>query len=235
MRTSAVTDARSEILASVRRSLALGVYLPEPAATPKPDLSDWAADRPGTRAAQFQSELERLGGRVWVEPATAAAGRVRALVKERGGTQLAAWGGEHLPVPGLLEHLRRQGIAGADPHIPRAEPERSQRLAEVERLSIGLTGADAALADTGTLVLRSGPGRPRLASLSVTTHIAVLTIDRVHASLGAWLRLEPQAAQWMRMASNVTLISGPSRTADIEMTLTVGVHGPRELLVVLVK
>ena len=91
------------------------------------------------------------------------------------------------------------------------------------------------LTDTGTLALWSGPGRPRLASLSVRTHVALLDPRRLYASWAAWLQTEgPSAAERLTRASNLSLISGPSRTGDIEMTLTVGVHGPGQVIVILV-
>ena len=119
--------------------------------------------------------------------------------------------------------------------MPPDEPARSAALARVEQVTFGLTGADAAFADTGTLALLTGPGRPRLASLSVRTHVALLDPQRLYGSWAAWLAADgPAATRRLAAASNLTLITGPSRTADIEMTLTVGVHGPGEVIVALV-
>jgi L-lactate dehydrogenase complex protein LldG len=140
-----------------------------------------------------------------------------------------------LPVPGVLDTLRAGGINILDGALPHEEPARSAALATVESVTFGLTGADAAFADTGTLALMSGPGRPRLASLSVRTHVALLDPRRLYPSWAAWLVVEGAGAQGrLASASNLTLITGPSRTGDIEMTLSVGVHGPGELLVALV-
>ena len=95
---------------------------------------------------------------------------------------------------------------------------------------VGLTGAEAALADVGGIVVRSGEGRPRLASLLPPIHVTLLPVSRIHASLPDLLAAEPTIADG---GSNLVLITGPSRTADIEMTLTRGVHGPGHVHAVL--
>ena len=95
---------------------------------------------------------------------------------------------------------------------------------------LGVTGADAALADTGALVLVAGPGRGRLCSMLPPVHVALVPLERLVRDLGAFLESRPGL---LDEASNVAVIAGPSRTADIEMTLTHGVHGPRHVHVVL--
>ena len=94
-----------------------------------------------------------------------------------------------------------------------------------------MTGAFALLADTGSLVLTSGKGRPRLASLLPPVHVALVRRDQLVPSLGALFTSHPRLAA---EAANLVVITGPSRTADIEMTLTRGVHGPRSVHVVFV-
>jgi L-lactate dehydrogenase complex protein LldG len=160
---------------------------------------------------------------------------VAQLLAQRGVNELLAWQAADLPVPNLLDGLHKRGITVLDGALPPGEPGRSQALARVQAATVGLTGADAAFAETGTLALRAGPGRSRLASLSVRTHLALLDPARLYLSWASWLAAEgPQAAERLIATSNLTLITGPSRTADIEMTLTVGVHGPGELIVILV-
>lgn len=93
---------------------------------------------------------------------------------------------------------------------------------------VGVTGADYGLAESGTLVVLAGPHRPRSGSLLPPVHVAVLREDRVLVDLfDLWERVgEPPSA--------LTLVTGPSRSADIEMSLAVGVHGPGSVHVVLV-
>ena len=228
-----MADSRSKILASIRKSLASERHLPAApsVALPPPEP---AADCDAL-AQQFADELRKLSGIFVAERMDQVPARVAHILRECGAARVLAWDQACLPVPGLLDHLRRGGVTLVDANIPSQEPARRQRLAEVETVTAGLTGVDAALADTGTLALRSGPGRPRLASLSVQIHLALFTPDQLYASWAAWWAVEPRLADWVSGASNLTLISGPSRTADIEMTLTVGVHGPGELVAILIQ
>ena len=89
---------------------------------------------------------------------------------------------------------------------------------------VGITGAYCAIAETGTLMTLSGPETPPSVSLLPETHIAVLHASRVVRSMEeAWARLRSETAALPRA---VNFISGPSRTADIEQTVTLGAHGP---------
>jgi L-lactate dehydrogenase complex protein LldG len=96
---------------------------------------------------------------------------------------------------------------------------------------LGFTGADAALADSGAIVLVGGPGRSRLASLLPPIHVALLPVDRVLPDLATLFAGRPGL---LDESSQVVCIAGPSRTADIEMTLSHGVHGPTHVHVVLI-
>jgi L-lactate utilization protein LutC len=96
-------------------------------------------------------------------------------------------------------------------------------------IDIGITTAQAAIAETGTLVLDSSRERNRLISLVPTVHIAIVDASSIFHTLG-------EALAFIRQDGNispaVTFITGPSRTADIELTLAIGVHGPQELYVI---
>lgn len=96
---------------------------------------------------------------------------------------------------------------------------------------IGINEAFCALAETGTLMLLSGPGTPAAVSLLPETHIALLPVSRIVARMeDAWALLRKEHGPLPRA---VNFVSGPSRTADIEQTVTLGAHGPYRVLIVL--
>jgi L-lactate dehydrogenase complex protein LldG len=93
---------------------------------------------------------------------------------------------------------------------------------------VGLTSADVALAETGSVLVSAGPGRSRAGSLLPPVHIVILPISKLVPDIFTWT-----ANREREMSSQVVLISGPSKTADIEQTLVVGVHGPKRFIVIL--
>jgi len=100
-----------------------------------------------------------------------------------------------------------------------------------EKSDIGITSADYALGDTGTLVMIASPAEARLVSLLPPAHIAVVPMDRVLSGLDELFMRVSRPAD---VSSSMVLITGPSRTADIEQILVRGVHGPGQISVVLV-
>ena len=99
-------------------------------------------------------------------------------------------------------------------------------------IDAGITGAKGAVADTGAIILWPTPAEPRLMSLVPPVHIAVLDADRIYGSFAEAMEADGWAKQ---MPTNALLISGPSKTADIEFTLVFGVHGPKEMVVIIRK
>lgn len=98
---------------------------------------------------------------------------------------------------------------------------------------VGITGAYCAIAETGTLMVLSGAETPPSVSLLPETHIAVLAQDRVVRTMEeAWALLRREKGDMPRA---VNFISGPSRTADIEQTVTLGAHGPYRVHIILVE
>jgi L-lactate dehydrogenase complex protein LldG len=102
----------------------------------------------------------------------------------------------------------------------------------VFNVDAGITSAVGAIAETGALILWPSEKEPRLMSIVPSIHIAVLKADTIHNTLLEAMQKE----NWSeKMPTNVVLVSGPSKTADIEMTLAFGVHGPKELIVLIVE
>ncbi len=161
------------------------------------------------RRARFEAELTALDGKFIRSKQAELAKQIWALLQEREIASVMAWEASHLPV-GLLESLGDKGIKITHQPDPLA--------------GAGITGALAGVAETATLVLPGGSGRPLTASLLPQVHIAVLKAEDIFPDMAAALRL-PE----VRRCAATALVSGPSRTADIEMTLTLGVHGPKEV------
>ncbi|HEY8224498.1 MAG TPA: lactate utilization protein [Pyrinomonadaceae bacterium] len=101
--------------------------------------------------------------------------------------------------------------------------------ADLFGFDIGITTAQAAIAETGTLVLDSSRERHRLISLVPPVHIAIVDAANIYSTLAETLSVLHRSGN---VSPIVTFVTGPSRTADIELTLTIGVHGPQELYVI---
>lgn len=123
----------------------------------------------------------------------------------------------------LEETVKRltEGKKIASPNDPRSDLFKSD---------VGVTGAQAGIAETGTVVLDSSVDRNRLVSLVPPVHIAILDASRIYTTLGETLAALQSGDE---VSPAITFITGPSRTADIELTLAIGVHGPQELYVII--
>jgi len=119
----------------------------------------------------------------------------------------------------ILTDLNAQRIAYSD-NPPNAH--------DIFHFDVGVSTAQAAIAETGTLVLDSDCERHRLVSLVPPVHIAIVNASSIVETLGDALTL----LQKKEISPAITFITGPSRTADIELTLAIGVHGPQELYVI---
>ncbi len=106
---------------------------------------------------------------------------------------------------------------------------------DIASADIGITGADFAIADTGTLVLLSSPKQPRLTSLLPPVHIAILKKENIVLNIYAlFAKLGETYEKNDELSTCISFITGPSRTADIELNLTLGVHGPEKAIVIII-
>jgi L-lactate dehydrogenase complex protein LldG len=222
-------DERQQMQDVLRAALKKAVL---PGATPDPPGGYRRQDPPAPDPVpRFIAELTTVGGCVH-EPVSADAVTIARLIATIAAEALVKralmWDDRWLPVPGLAAALEASEFT-----IDRQQADdltSESRRAELAVATIGITGAEAALSDTGSLVLVSGPGRGRLASLLPPVHIALVERASVVRSLPDLLLERPALAT---SGSNLVCITGPSRTADIEHTLSRGVHGPREVHAIL--
>lgn len=217
------------VLAQIRASLKTA-HLPAARATVPPRMAGGEGN-PAELIERFRRELEPIGGSSYLaHNDEEAIDVVLNILRGAGGTELLTWADEELPVRGLGEVLRMKGYTRQSVDVPKDPTARKSKLMELERATAGITGVLAGLADTGSLALVSAPTRPRLVSLLPPTHVALLETSRLFPSMASFFAAHPDVTQ---EASNLVFVTGPSRTADIEMTLERGVHGPKFVQVVL--
>jgi len=213
--------SREEILAAIRRRQARGgaapsrgeleeqrTYLRAHPRGPLPEVGGDLGARLLARAGAASSTSERIASL-----AEAPAAVARYLDAHR------------LPRTGVVwPRLAQLDWRGAGLEL-------EARAARGEDL-VGVTGVYCALAETGTLMMVSGPDTPAATSLLPETHVAVVPLERVVPCMeDGWDLLRAEHGQLPRA---VNFISGPSRTADIEQTLVLGAHGPYRVHIVLV-
>lgn len=188
--------------------------------------------------AQFAMTLTAVGGYVrWAETDAATLAAIVEILESRAARSIIVT--RH---PDALGYAPRLADAGYDVTLvgfelgttPSASERRAQREVMV-RADVVLSGADYAIAETGTLAMLAGPHNPRVATLLPPIHIAVLDPARLLPSMPHLVaRFKADHVRDGRPdISGLTFISGPSRTGDIEQTLSVGVHGPGEVTVIL--
>ena len=209
--------SREDILDQIRFALGRSDDT-TPAVIPEARLSFTPVEM-DKRIARFTAALEALGGRVLRAMNVADAKRMVAEIA--GGAEAVASQASFLDSCGIPD------LAGVRSRFANREEHR----AACAEAAFGITSADYALADTGSLVLFSGAEESRLVSLLPPEHIAVVPLNRLLTGLNELLTLVPLPAE---RSSAMVIITGPSRTADIEQILVRGVHGPGRITVILV-
>jgi len=139
-----------------------------------------------------------------------------------------AW--EDLPASGVASALTAAGLTRVKGEVP--VETRIEHQLGYRDLDLGVTGATAGLAESGSVVLEHRPGRPRMASLVPEVHVALLDLTLMERTLVHWAHKFPES---VANTANLVVITGPSRTGDIEQQLTLGVHGPKHVHIVLIK
>ncbi len=212
-----MTSARDRILGKLRAAQKPFDELPP--APPKRYMSrpeDLSAE--GLRA-RFVQEVKKLSC-IPIEHADAESAIEYILGVIGEDSSVITWDFEQIPLTGLETALNDRGIQRGQPRD--------------DKVRVGITGAVAAFASTGSLMMTSGAGKPRIASLLPPVHIAVIHGNQILPDFDTWI--EQKRAEGIgsfnRPANNF-LITGSSRTSDIAMESVLGVHGPGEVHVVI--
>lgn len=215
---------REAFLGRVGRA-SLTSYLPDPppvqARLPEPE----ATDLPALFRARAQAANAVVHGPVTRHGVPRV---VLGIVAGHNASTFIAW--DHLPVSGVASALAAEGLKRLDHEMPEGD-RLDHNLASLS-VDVGVTGADAALAESGSLVLVHGEGKPRMASLISDVHVALLDLSLLAYGLAHWANENPGL---VAQTASLVMVTGPSRTGDIEQTLNLGVHGPRHVHIVMIK
>jgi L-lactate dehydrogenase complex protein LldG len=227
-----MTTSRENILNKLRAA-----RQPFPDAPPRPrqytPVTRLDDSSPGALIERFAEEMRLLQGEAFVcQGDEAACDQVMRLLQAHQTTHLLAWDFQHIPIPGLQNAIRDLGITITQPDIH--DEFHFETLAAIEPAEVGLTGADYGIAATGTLVVSTGPGKGRIPTVLPPAHIAVISADQLLPRLEDWIAIQRRAdLAIFQERANVCLITGPSRTGDIEKKLVLGMHGPGQVQVVI--
>lgn len=223
-------SAREKILASIRSHLAESLSheigqdsvdhgAEIPSSTESPPMNGLSL------AELFKQNLEAVDGHCVIVDGESEV--VEAMTKIVAGLQQTRLKAKSLALSDnlMVERLVKQMPLDVD------ELQIAPSSSEVFHFDVGITSAQAAIAETGTLVLDGERERHRVVSLVPPVHIAILEAKNIFSTLGQ--TLADIQARGSKVSRLVTFVTGPSRTADIELTLAIGVHGPQELYVII--
>jgi len=182
----------------------------------------YASRQPESRDSEierFLSEIKKLSGVSQRISPNGISDALKALVPEQNIQKATVWDTSLLKKLDIAESLHSLGVELVSPNASKYE---------MALCDLGITEADYLLPETGTLVLRSSAEKPRAVSLLPRIHLAVVRPEMLRADMH-------QVFAEAKDSHYLLFITGPSRTADIELTVTLGVHGPKELFVWMVE
>jgi L-lactate dehydrogenase complex protein LldG len=223
-----MSPLRDNILGRLRAGRGTAFARPNPRAEhPAEAHRAWQARQPdlGDLAARFEEAQTAVGSRVVRVPDWAALPAAVAPWVAEFAIRSAITG----RVP-ALEPLRTH-LAGLGVQVARYDRPIEAQRAELFGTDLGITTSVGAIAETGSIVLIPSPEEPRLLSLAVPIHLAIVAAAGLVPTLGDFIA---SGVYQQRLPTNLVLVSSASRTADIELVLAMGVHGPKVLLVALV-
>ena len=175
--------------------------------------------------AQFIDELTNVNTHILeANSADTIKDLLITLIKEKELKSFSIWESEYLKEINLKQNIKSVGLK-------LIAAKNKDRIANSE---IGITDVDYAIADTGTLVLLTNKNQPRSISLLPPIHLAIVRKENLVRNIkDLFIILKSKLKDVEDITTCMTFVTGPSRTADIELNLTLGVHGPKELFVVI--
>lgn len=220
---SAVSNARAAILGRLRAADAGATTTVPGEDFTTVEVRGWSAEEKLTRLRRnmeaVHTEFLDARGADWVAT-------VHRWMVEQALPNLV-----YAPTTRVGQRLAQTWPGGQGPSlIPYDRPLAEWKADLFAGLGAGITGTLGGIASPGSLILRTDADRPRTLSLVPSIHIAVLDVGQLYDTMLQAMREQNWTSA---MPTNLVLISGPSKTADIEQTLAYGVHGPKRLLVVL--
>ena len=209
MNNPVIENIRRSLGRTVQSPLGLrpAIYEPRP-----PESVDSEVER-------FLGEVKKLSGVSQRLSSHGIADALKALVTEQNIQKATVWNTSYLKQLGIADSLRSLGVQLVSPNANKHE---------MALCDLGITEADYLLPETGTLVLHSSAEKPRAVSLLPRAHLAIVRPEMLRADMH-------QVFAEAKESNYLVFITGPSRTADIELTVTLGVHGPKNLYVWMVK
>ncbi|AOY86756.1 lactate utilization protein B/C [Marinobacter salinus] len=186
---------------------------------------DWST---AERIELFEKTIESVHGEVHRCTEDTWIGRLAELLATRGARNLLV-PKEHEIGLSLRSAVERESLPSL---LIYDEPIESWQTALFNDVDAGITSTRGGIAETGSLILWPNADEPRLMSLVPPVHVAVLYAKEIYTTFHEAMLAQNWAAG---MPTNALLVSGPSKTADIEQTLAYGVHGPKELIVLIIE
>lgn len=178
----------------------------------------------------FKLNLENLTGRVYVaKDDQEASQQIKLWLEELQAKRVIMW--DHKELKSVV-NLEDTGI-----HLDYWSPDRHQDelIIAAEQADVGITWVDYAIGYTGTLALFSGPTQGRSVSLLPTVHLAVFRKDNLVPTMSTVMKNLMERRNTKNVPAAIDFITGPSRTSDIEMDLSIGVHGPVKVWAIIIE
>ncbi len=205
------------VIENIRRSLGRTAQAP---LSPRPAISASRLPESSTHETELLlNEIKKLSGVGQSVTASDIDATLKALVVEQKIRKATVWETPRLRALGITEILNALGVELISPNADK------HAMASCD---LGITEADYLLPETGTLVLTASAEKPRAVSLLPRIHLAVVRPEMLRADMH-------QVFAESKECHYLVFITGPSRTADIELTVTLGVHGPKNLFVWMVE